>query len=494
MIGLTALSMPRSRFVVQTAKLLNLSTVNVTVTQFTVRTRDFGPTWMAPVSAAGQVGRSELADGIGSRVGAERDVPSAPADVPVLDPRFELEDVLHRQRQAFVADGPPSLAVRRNRIDRLLALVLDNTDAFVDAMAADFGTRSRAASLFTEVVGMIPVIEHTRSHVAQWMGPPQLMRAARAVRPEGRGRAHAAGRGRHHRAVELPAQPGRVARIGGVRGGQPRHDQDVGGHAAHRGADEASWRRSTSTRPNWPWSPAGPTWPRLSRRCRSTTCSSPDRPTVGALVQRAAAQNLVPVTLELGGKNPGGGRARRRHRHERRHVSPQARMVNGGQVCVCPDYVFVPEDRIDAFVDAARRDAARRCSRRSSPTPTTARASTKPNFDRVLGLIDDARAKGAPVEAVAPVGETAARPRDPQDRPDDRARRRRGDAHRPRGDLRAGTGGHGLLEARRRDRLHQQAARTAGGLLVRTRRRRLPELRRAAPAAAGSRVMTLPHR
>ena len=63
---------------------------------------------------------------------------------------------------AFIADGPPSGAVRRNRIDRLLALVLDNTDDFVDAMAADFGTRPRDGSLFTEIMGMISVIEHTR--------------------------------------------------------------------------------------------------------------------------------------------------------------------------------------------------------------------------------------------------------------------------------------------------------------------------------------------
>ena len=75
--------------------------------------------------------------------------------------------VLQRQRQAFIADGPPSAAVRRNRIDRLLALVLDNSDAFVDAMAADFGTRPRAGTLFTEILGMMSVIEHTRSHVPQ---------------------------------------------------------------------------------------------------------------------------------------------------------------------------------------------------------------------------------------------------------------------------------------------------------------------------------------
>src|ERR1700712_3753405 len=91
----------------------------------------------------------------------------------------ELGAILNRQRLAFVADGPANVTLRRNRIDRLLALVLDNTDAFVEAMAADYGTRSRAASLFTEVVGMIPGIEHTRSHVSEWMRPTRIMRGAR---------------------------------------------------------------------------------------------------------------------------------------------------------------------------------------------------------------------------------------------------------------------------------------------------------------------------
>lgn len=71
--------------------------------------------------------------------------------------------------------------MRRNRIDRLQALVLDNTDALVEAMGADFGTRSRSASLFTEVVGMIPVIEHTRKQLARWMKSTKLLRLARPL-------------------------------------------------------------------------------------------------------------------------------------------------------------------------------------------------------------------------------------------------------------------------------------------------------------------------
>ncbi len=66
--------------------------------------------------------------------------------------------MLGRQRRAFLADGRPGVETRLGRIDRLMALLLDNTDAFVEAMAADYGTRSKAASLFTEVVGIMSVV------------------------------------------------------------------------------------------------------------------------------------------------------------------------------------------------------------------------------------------------------------------------------------------------------------------------------------------------
>src|SRR5215217_9452931 len=97
-----------------------------------------------------------------------------PVDSTVDGQRDAMSAVLERQRHAFVADGPPSVATRRNRIDRLLALVLDNADEFVDAMAADYGTRPKTGMLFTEILGMISVIEHTRSHVPQWMRATRL--------------------------------------------------------------------------------------------------------------------------------------------------------------------------------------------------------------------------------------------------------------------------------------------------------------------------------
>jgi coniferyl-aldehyde dehydrogenase len=126
-------------------------------------------------------------------------------------------------------------------------------------------------------------------------------------------------------------------------------------------------------------------------------------PAVGALVQQAAARNLVPVTLELGGKNPVVVSPGADIRRAAARIA-QGRLVNGGQVCVCPDYVFVPEDRVDAFAQVAK------CTWRSMfPTivdnPDYCASVNAANFTRVVGLIEDARDKGARVDAVCPAGE-----------------------------------------------------------------------------------------
>jgi coniferyl-aldehyde dehydrogenase len=325
------------------------------------------------------------------------------ADSAVQPQRAALTAVLDRQRQSFLADGPPSVATRHNRIDRLMALVLDNTDAFVDAMAADFGTRSRAATLFTEVIGMISVIEHTRSHVGQWMRPTKLMRAARMaglraeVQPSPLGVVGIIGPWNFP--LNLVVLPVATAFAAGNRvmikmsEVTPR-TADLMRVTAPKYFDEAELDVVTG----------GPD-------VAATFASLPfdhlfftGSPSVGALVQRAAAENLVPVTLELGGKNPvvvaPGADV---HRSATRIA--RARMVNGGQVCVCPDYVFVPDARLEAFLETARRTLRDMFGSIISNADYCSSVN-QANFDRVLGLIADARSNGATVETIAPEGES----------------------------------------------------------------------------------------
>ncbi|ULP50007.1 aldehyde dehydrogenase family protein [Mycolicibacter virginiensis] len=310
--------------------------------------------------------------------------------------------MLEKQRRSFTDDGPPGAAVRRNRIDRLLAMVLENVDAFTEAMAQDFGTRSRAASLATEMIGIVPVVEHTRSHVRQWMRPSKLLRAARLVGLHAEVRPSPLGVvgiiGPWNFPLQLVVVPAAAAFAAGNRvmvkmSEITSHTAELMAHLAPKYFDENEFAVITGG------ADVAAAFAGLPFDHVFFTGS----PSVGALVQRAAADNLVPVTLELGGKNPvvvapGADIARSAKR------IAAARMVNGGQVCVCPDYVLVPERDVDAFVDVARQTL-----RDMFPTILTngdyCSSVNEANFDRVLGLIDDARDRGAVVETVAPDGE-----------------------------------------------------------------------------------------
>jgi coniferyl-aldehyde dehydrogenase len=311
--------------------------------------------------------------------------------------------MLDRQRRAFLMDGPPSAAVRRNRIDRLMALLLDNTDAFVEAMAADYGTRSKAASLFTEVVGIISVVEHTRSHVDKWMRPTKLMRAARLgglraeVQPTPLGVVGIIGPWNFP--VNLVVLPASAAFAAGNRvmikmSEITARTAELMKATAPKYFDSAELDVVTG----------GPDVAAAFASLPFDHLFFTGSPSVGAQVQRAAAENLVPVTLELGGKNPVVVAPDADIRRSAARIA-RGRMVNGGQVCVCPDYVLVPDEKVETFVDVARESL-----RDMFPTiianPDYCSAVNPANFDRVVALIDDARANGARVETLAPEGES----------------------------------------------------------------------------------------
>ncbi|MEN4396544.1 aldehyde dehydrogenase family protein [Mycolicibacterium senegalense] len=318
-----------------------------------------------------------------------------------------LGELLAAQRRSFIADGPPDVALRRNRIDRLLAMILDNSEEFVAATAADYGSRSRSAAFFAEILGMLSVIEHTRAHIPQWMRATRLMRAARFA---------------GLRAEVLPSPLGVVGIIGPWN--FPVQLTVLPAAAAFAAGNRVMIKMSEVT-------------PRTAELMAATApkyfdatefgvvTGGPETaaafaglpfdhlfftgsPSIGALVARAASANLVPVTLELGGKNPvvvapGADIERAASR------IAQGRMVNGGQVCVCPDYVFVPEAEVDRFVAVARQTLSSMFPS-IVENPDYCSSVNQANFDRVVGLIADARAQGARIDSVVPVGEVLPNP------------------------------------------------------------------------------------
>lgn len=313
-----------------------------------------------------------------------------------------LLTTLQRQRSAFLAEGPPSVAVRRDRIDRLTALMLDNADAIVDAMAADYGTRPRTGAVFTEILGALPVIEHTRWHFPKWMRPRPVLRPARLtglraeVVPTPVGVVGIVGPWNFP--VNLVVLPAAAAFAAGNRVMIKMSE------ITSRTAELIETRASEFDDTELAVVTGGPDTAAAFATLPFDHLFFTGSPGVGVEVQRAAAANLVPVTLELGGKNPVvvGSRADLRRAAER---IARGRMVNGGQVCVCPDYVLVPAHLVDEF-SATVLATWRRMFPSITGSDVYCSSVNEANFDRVVGLIDDARAGGARVDSVVPPGES----------------------------------------------------------------------------------------
>ena len=124
---------------------------------------------------------------------------------------------------------------------------------------------------------------------------------------------------------------------------------------------------------------------------------------VGRQIMRAAADNLTPVTLELGGKSPVViGRGADLGKAAARIMA--GKTINAGQICVGPDYVLAPNERVEEFVEAASAAAAKLFPTIKDNPDYTAMINQR-HYERVLGLIEDARAKGARIVEINPADE-----------------------------------------------------------------------------------------
>ena len=320
------------------------------------------------------------------------------------DRRAELESLLERQRAAFTASRPEALSQRKDRIRRAIALVKEHGEEFAKAMSADFGNRSAHQSMLTDIAATVGAGNHALKHLDQWARPEKrkvqfplgLLGAKAEVRYEPKGvvgilspwnfpvqlafgplmQVLAAG----NRAMikpseftertsalmaELTAQYFAPEEVVVVTGGP-----EVAAAFSSLPFDHLIFTGSTAT---------------------------------GRRVMQAAAANLVPVTLELGGKSPVvmGRSADLKRAGERIAIG---KMLNAGQICLAPDYLLVPEDKADEAVAGVTGAAAAMYPRLLDNEDYASIVSDR-HFERLKGLIADARDKGAEVVEVNPAGE-----------------------------------------------------------------------------------------
>lgn len=318
---------------------------------------------------------------------------------------LDMMNVLERQRLAFLQDGLPDLALRRARLSRLRAAVLAHRRAIGDAISQDFGHRSHHETDLMELVGVIQSIDYLSRNLPRFMKPErrhvdilyQGGHASVAYQPKGvigimapwnypfsltmipLATALAAG----NRAMLKPSEL------------TPRISELIRAILA-----EAFPAEEVSVVLGGP--EAGAEFSRLPFDHLLFTGSTQ----VGRMVMKAASENLVPVTLELGGKSP----AIIARGHVDRHTLGSlvfGKLSNAGQTCVAPDYALVHAEDLDAFVAGYHGTVASAYPDGPTGKDFTSIISDR-HYQRLTGLIEDARQKGARILEVGVKPQSAA--------------------------------------------------------------------------------------
>jgi coniferyl-aldehyde dehydrogenase len=315
----------------------------------------------------------------------------------------DLRPVFDAQRAAFRAAGTPDYCERLRR----LRLLLDGLQAcqaeLVRSMSEDFGNRSAQETLLLEIFPTVDEIRHSISHLKRWMKPRRASANWQFATARGR----------------IIYQPLGVVGIIGAWNYQillvmsPLVNALAAGNRVMIKPSEIAPRtaevmaRMIAER----FKPEEITVVTGDAEVSAAFAALPfdhliftGSTRVGKLVMRAASENLTPVTLELGGKSPA-------IIHRDYPIEKAAERIltgkfwNAGQTCIAPDYVMVPEDRLEAFMQAAETILPMRFPK-VVDNPDYTRIVNERFYERLVGMVEDARSKGGRVLQNNPANET----------------------------------------------------------------------------------------
>ncbi|MDC6459611.1 coniferyl aldehyde dehydrogenase [Luminiphilus sp.] len=312
----------------------------------------------------------------------------------------DLDALIALQKAQFRAEGEVTYATRIDRLKRLKALIVENKVAFANATKHEFnGARSYEFSLFSEFASKVEAIDYSMKHLKAWMKPEKrktnkpmnFLGGKSQVRHFPKGvvgiispwnlpfgltvapltSALAAG----NRALLKPSEfvPETAALFAEVVPKYFSKDEvavvtggaEVSQQFAQLPFDHLLFTGSTR---------------------------------VGAQVMQAASKNLVPVTLELGGKSPVIiGRSAKLDLAGTRLTF--GKLLNGGQLCLSPDYVLVPHELEEQLVARVVHEAQSMYPN-ITENADYAGVINEPHFARLQNYIDDAVAKGAKLTIV----------------------------------------------------------------------------------------------
>lgn len=319
--------------------------------------------------------------------------------------QLEMQAILDRQRAAYLAEGVVSSQTRIDRLERAVQVVKKHQKTFVKAMNEDFGHRSEHQSLFTDIASSIGPLRHAQQNLKRWQkkdkrkvtpGVLALLGARAWIEYQPLGVVGVISPWNFP--VNLTFTPlAGVLSAGNRCMIKPSEYTPATSAAMAVGFAEEFDEEEIAVITGGPQTGADFSGLAFDHLLFTGATS------VAKHVMRAASENLVPVTLELGGKSPV-------------IISPKAdmapttdalmagKMLNAGQICLAPDYVFVPRNRMSEFVESSKRSVAK-----MYPTlldnPDYTSVVNERHFQRINGYVDEARERGVEVVEINPANE-----------------------------------------------------------------------------------------
>ena len=331
--------------------------------------------------------------------------PAIPIEDESATTQRRMGELLAAQRNAQIAEGPPSERTRVDRINRLIGSLLDHEDDIVQAVSNDFGYRSHDYTRFADIAAIVETLRFARKNLGKWMRPQRRRLQFPLGLLGARGEVHHQPFGvvgvlsPWNFPVNLAFAPMAGILAAGNRAMvkpsevTPR-SADVISRVVAKAFDETDVAVITG----------GPEIGQAFTKLPFDHLLFTGGTNIARHVMRAAADNLVPLTLELGGKCPVvvGREA---------DLSLVARNViavkcgNAGQICLAPDYVLVPKDQEAQLIEELRLATERMFDGLVENPDYTSIVNSR-HHQRISGYVHDAREKGAEILELNPKNES----------------------------------------------------------------------------------------
>lgn len=307
-------------------------------------------------------------------------------------PHAELSALLGRLKAAQRKSGAPDYDTRIAHLDKLEKALLARKEDFVKAIGMDFGTRSRHETLAAEVMVVVNEIKHARAHLHEWMETEPREIGWTFLPARGEVLMQPVGVVGIISPWNYPLQLALAPLVGALAAGNR-----VMIKPSELASDTAEMTKRLISEIYEPDHVAVVTggvdvadaFSRLPFDHLVFTGST----RLGKVVMKNAAENLTPVTLELGGKSPaivgdGFGIAQAAQK------IMFGKCLNAGQTCVAPDYVLLPKGRADAFVEECKKAFAEMYPLIGANPDYTAIINDR-HYERLQSYLKDARDRGA---------------------------------------------------------------------------------------------------